>query len=334
MAVATSLRDNLTSAYLGAAHRMTPHKARRRIVAYVESYDDVAFWRTLLAEFEDDTRYFEVMLPSKRSLAKGKKSVLMNTLNMKELGTSLIACVDSDYDYLLQGATRVSRKINDNPYIFQTYGYAIESYQCYASSLHEVCVQSTLNDRQVVDFPAFMVRYSRTVYPLFLWNIWFYRSRDTHTFPMHEFNACTRLHDVDIRKPYRCLDELTHKVEQKVEELRRRFPGRVEAVRRLGERLKPLGLEPETTYLFIQGHHLMDGVVMRILVPVCTLLRREREHEIKRLAEHSEQMRNELTGYENAQSSVYLILRKHSSYKGLFLYQWIREDLRRFVARL
>lgn len=50
----------------------------------------------------------------------------MNTLNTAELGRSLIACVDSDYDFLLQGATNTSRKINRNRYIFQTYTYAIE----------------------------------------------------------------------------------------------------------------------------------------------------------------------------------------------------------------
>ena len=43
----------------------------------------------------------------------------MNTLNTAELGRSLIACVDSDYDFLLQGATNTSRKINRNKYIFQ-----------------------------------------------------------------------------------------------------------------------------------------------------------------------------------------------------------------------
>ena len=58
------LSDNLSSLYIGAANRLKPKKARRKIVAYVESYDDVSFWRTLLGEFEDDTRYFEVMLPS------------------------------------------------------------------------------------------------------------------------------------------------------------------------------------------------------------------------------------------------------------------------------
>lgn len=138
--MATSLRDNLTSSYFNAAHKLYSKKARRRIIAYVESYDDVAFWRTLLEEFEDDEHYFQVMLPSATSLAKGKKMVLMNTLNTKELGRSLIACVDSDYDFLLQGATNTSRKINRNKYIFQTYTYAIENYHCFAESLHEVCV--------------------------------------------------------------------------------------------------------------------------------------------------------------------------------------------------
>ena len=310
---------------------MAPRKSRRRIVAYVESYDDVAFWRTLLSEFENDERYFQVMLPSSNSLAKGKKMVLMNTLNTEELGSSLIACVDSDYDFLLQGATSVSRKINRNPYIFQTYGYAIENFHCFAESLHEVCVQATLNDRHLIDFPAFMERYSQIAYPLFLWNVWFYRRHDTYTFPMYDFNACVRLQDVSLRHPYRCLEEMNKVVQAKLSELQTRFPQDIEHVDSLGEDLRRLGLTPETTYLYIQGHHIMDSVVMKLLTPVCTQLRREREQEIKRLAEHNEQFRNELTGYENSQVNVSVMLKKNSSYKNLYLYEWVKEDIRKFL---
>ena len=124
------LSDNLSSLYIGAANRLKPKKAKRRIVAYVESYDDVAFWRSVFADFEDENHYFEVMLPSNKSLAKGKKSVLMNQLGSR-LGQNMVACVDSDYDYLLQGATATSRQINNSRYVFQTYAYAIENYQCY-----------------------------------------------------------------------------------------------------------------------------------------------------------------------------------------------------------
>ena len=74
------LKGYLNSGYFEAANSLTSKKARHRIVAYVESYDDIYFWRTVLSEFENDKRYFEVMLPSKGNLSRGKKSVLMNFL--------------------------------------------------------------------------------------------------------------------------------------------------------------------------------------------------------------------------------------------------------------
>ncbi len=329
--MATRLRDNLTSTYFDAAHKLYPKKARRRIVAYVESYDDVAFWRTLLEEFENEERYFQVMLPSATTLAKGKKMVLMNTLNTAELGKSLIACVDSDYDLLLQGATATSRKINRSRYIFQTYAYAIENYQCFAESLHEVCVQATLNDRQLIDFDEFMKRYSRIAYPLFLWNVWFYRHHDTHTFSMTDFNTYVRLHEVSLRRPENSLETMRKGVESKLAELRARFRKHIDEVDRLGAELEKFGLTPETTYLYIQGHHIKDNVVMRLLNPVCTALRREREQEIKKLADHDEQFRNELTCYQNSQINVELMLKKNNAFRHLFLYNWLREDIQDFL---
>lgn len=331
--MATSLRDNLTSSYFNAAHKLYSKKARRRIVAYVESYDDIAFWRTLLEEFEDDEHYFQVMLPSATSLAKGKKMVLMNTLNTAELGRSMIACVDSDYDFLLQGATRTSSKINGNPYIFQTYAYAIENYHCFAESLHEVCVQATLNDRVIFDFETYMKQYSEIVYLLFLWNIWFYRQGDTHTFPMHELHTCTALKEVGIRHPERSLEDVRRRVNQKLAMFKRQHAKKIPQVNALRPELKELGLIPETTYLYMQGHHIMDNVVMKLLNPVCTVLRREREQEIKRLAEHDEQFKNELTCYQNSQVNVEIMLKRNGAYKRLFHYDWLRQDIAEYLEK-
>jgi predicted O-methyltransferase YrrM len=72
-------------------------------------------------------------------------------------------------------------------------------------------------------------------------------------------------------------------------------------------------------------------MVMKILNPVCAVLRREREEEIKRLAEHEEQYRNELTSYENSQVNVEVMLRRAQSYKELYLYKWLRDDVREFM---
>lgn len=332
--MAKTLKENLNSAYFDAAHRLYPRKARRRIIAYVESYEDIAFWKPLLAEFENEERYFQVMLPSATTLSKGKKMVLMNTLNTAELGKSLIACVDSDYDYLMQGATALSRKINNNKYIFQTYAYAIENYRCFAESLHGVCVQATLNDRYLLNFEKFMARYSETAYPLFLWCLWFYRNKDTHTFSITDFNCYVRLKDLRMRNPYSSLDAMARTVNAKLEEFETRFPQHRDKVIALGNELREKGLYPDTTYLFIQGHHIMDNVVLKLLNPVCTVLRREREDEIRKLAGHNVQYRNELTSYTNSQMNVNVVLKKNANFGSLYLYQWLKKDLKEFVEGL
>ncbi|WP_321333124.1 DUF4435 domain-containing protein [uncultured Bacteroides sp.] len=329
--MAKTLIENLNSSYFTAAHQLYSKKTRHKIVAYVESYDDIAFWRMLLEDFETDEYYFEVMLPSSTSLSKGKKMVLMNTLNVDELGKSLIACVDSDYDFLLQGATSTSRKINDNKYIFQTYAYAIENYHCYADGLHEVCVQSTLNDKRLFDFNDFMKRYSQIAYSLFLWSVWFSRLHDTHTFPMNDFNSYVRVRNLDIRHPEQSLERMKKDVLAKLAQLKAGFPQYVDSVDSLAVELKQLGLVPETTYLYIQGHHIMDDVVMKLLTPVCSVLRREREQEIKNLALHEEQYQNELTSYENSQIGVEVMLRRNNGYKDLYLYRWLQDDVREFM---
>jgi hypothetical protein len=302
-------------------------------VAYVESYDDVAFWRKVLEEFEDDRHYFEVMLPSLTSLTKGKKMVLMNTLNTAELGKSMIACVDSDYDFLLGEATAVSRKVNRNRYIFQTYVYAIENYWCTASSLHDVCVQVTLNDRKMVDFDSFMELYSRIAYPLFLWSIWFSRQHDTHHFPMSEFNACIRINGVNLRNITYCLERMKADVTNKLAKLEARFPHLPPKIQALAIELQSLGVYPETTYLFVQGHHLLENVVMKLLAPVCSALRREREEYIRRMAKHSEQYRNEITAYRNSQSGILSALKKNSGYQRNYLYERLRKDIREFLRQ-
>ena len=153
------LKDNLSSAYFEAANRLQGRKARKRIVAYVEAYDDIFFWRTALSRFENEHRYFEVMLPSRHTLTKGKRSVLMNLIS-GNVGESMIACVDADYDYLLQETTATSRTVNHNPYVFHTYAYAIENLQCCAESLHDVGVAVTLNDKPIFDFEEYLRLYS------------------------------------------------------------------------------------------------------------------------------------------------------------------------------
>ena len=324
------LTDNLSSLYIGAANSLKPKRARRKIVAYVESYDDVFFWRNLLAKYENEDRYFEVMLPSRNTLAKGKKTVLMNDLGTR-LGGNMIACVDSDYDYLLQGCTNTSRYINENPFVMQTYAYAIENFHCYAEALHEVCVISTLNDHEIINFPAFMRTYSEIAYPLFVWSVWFYRKHNLSEFSMLNFCSFVKIDQFSTRYPEKCLDIMAKKVKRKVLELEHKHPEALREIENMKKEFRELGVLPENTYLFIQGHHIMDNVVMRLLIPVCTVLRREREEQIHELAIHDMQLQNELTSYQRSQVGVDMVIRRNTNYKDCPIYKMIQHDVEYFL---
>ena len=104
------LSHHINSAYIAAANRLRGKEARRKVVAYVESYDDILFWKDVLSEVETDKVEFEVLLPSQTSLGRGKKIALSN-----RLGHSMIACVDADYDFLMQGATPTSEMVCRSP---------------------------------------------------------------------------------------------------------------------------------------------------------------------------------------------------------------------------
>ncbi len=329
--MARKLTDNLTSSYFSAANQLKAKTSRRKIVAYVESYDDVFFWRQILSQFEDNTRYFEVMLPTRNHrLERGKKAAMMQLL-AQGVGESMIACVDADYDYLIQGATPTSQQLNDNPYIFHTYAYSIENMQCYAPTLHNVCVAVTLNDHIIFDIEQYLREYSVAIFPLFVWSIWHYRSPGYNRFTMSDFLRVIETGNFTFQSAEDIIKNVRRKVGQRAEKLRHDNPGAKESYRNVKEDLKRLGVTPETTYLYIQGHHLFNKVVLPMLNKICDKLVRERENEISRNSVHGTQRRNELSCYTNSVGDITSMLKKNGGYMQSAEYGRICQDLRRFV---
>lgn len=327
------LTDNINSQYFGAANKMTSKKARRKIVVYVESYDDVFFWRTVLGRFEDESRYFDIMLPTRNQhIDRGKKAAITNML--KGVGKNMIACVDADYDYILQGETEMSKQMLENPYIFHTYAYAIENFQCYAKGLHETCVMVTLNDRNIFDFNHFLDSYSQAIWPLFVWHMAFVHRRNMLMhFDMSEFNKVVVLPSVRIQDPEWAIDYLRKKVRAKIFQLEHRFPKLKASLPGVARQLNELGIHEHNTYLYIQGHHLFDLVVSPIVQTVCDQLRNERENEIRDKAVHSEQARTEMACYENSLGKVKMMMKKNTFYQFSPEFLKIQADIEAFIDK-
>lgn len=329
--MAKRLTDNINSQYFEAINKMTSKKARRRIVVYVESYDDVFFWRSVLGRYEDDKLTFDIMLPSRNlHLDRGKKAAISNML--KGVGRDMIACVDADYDYILQGATEMSRQMLENPYIFHTYAYAIENFQCYAKGLHETCVMVTLNDHRIFNFERFLQSYSQTIWPLFVWHVVFLQRRKmTMHFDMCEFNKVVVLPSVRIQNPKWAIEYLSKKVRAKMFQLERRFPKLKDALPETERMLRDLGINDYNTYLYIQGHHLFDLVVSPVVQTVCDILRNEQENDIRDRAVHSEQARTEIACYENSLGKVKMMMKKNTYYQFSPEFQKILADVEKYL---
>lgn len=311
------LTQHISSDYVAAANALRPQNAPRRIIAYVESYDDVLFWRTILSQFENSTRYFEVMLPTrntsgKQLIGRGKKSAIQCL--MDHTGTDMIACVDADYDYLLQGATETSRMLISNPYVFHTYAYSIENLQCYAPALHNICVMATLNDHRIFDFNDFLLKYSEAVWPLFSWSVTLYRNGQLSAMPICDMDKVIYTGKLNPDNAQQALSRVRAKVQQRVNSLRRSYPDVARQVVKVRDELKKMNITPADTYLYIHGHNLFDKIVLPLMMSVCNRLVRERELEIHQQAVHTTQMRNELSCYTSSLQDVSQMIKKSTGY--------------------
>ncbi len=309
---------------------LPPEDDRHLVHVYVEGYEDVAFWRGIFDHFRNPYLRFEISVPNRDDLPKGKK-VLMSMLNRTEK-ESVLLCVDSDFDYLFAGETEQSAKILNADNMFHTYTYATENYLCYAPSLRNVCVKATKNDTRIFDFVRFMEAYSMIIYPLFLWYVYSARNSTESVFTLAEFRAAVRLGYVDIRHNGEgTLAWLQRNVERRRLALERDNPTMCEAVEALGAQLNKRGVERDNCYLFMHGHTLMDNVTMPLLSAVCDKLRQLSVAKINGSKVEGVALKNELQNYTNTLRSIRDVLLDNENYTSCPLYKRLRDDIQEYL---
>ena len=309
---------------------LPPEDDRYLVQVYVEGYEDVAFWRGIFDHFRNPYLRFEISVPNRDDLPKGKK-VLMSMLD-KVNKERVLLCVDSDFDYLFAGETEQSERILNADNMFHTYTYATENYLCYAPSLRNVCVKATKNDTRIFDFVRFMAAYSETIYPLFLWYVYSARHSTENVFTLAEFRAAVRLGYVDIRHNGEgTLAWLQRNVERRHQALINDNPEMCEAVEALGTQLKKYGVERDNCYLFMHGHTLMDNVTMPLLSAVCDKLRQLSVAKINNSKVEGVALKNELQNYTNTLRSIRDVLLDNENYTSCPLYKRLRDDIQTYL---
>ena len=313
--------------------RLSLKPGQRCVKVHVEGYDDVAFWRDIFDEFECDRLTFEISVAPRRDLAKGKK-VLIDMLS--KTSEERIVCVDSDFDYLLDGQTTQSHQVKTAPYLFHSYAYSIENLLCYAPGLRSICTKATKNDMPALDFEWWFEEYSRAIYPAFLWYIYSAKLDDLTLYKLESFKNDVRIQYIDLETDGRSTIEwVSRKIARRLEFLERTYPQYVGLVAAEGERMKARDLFPENTYLFMQGHTLFENVTVPMLESICGRLRRLEVARINESSATGTPLMNALENYRNStQMGIRNLLLTNTKYKDCFLYKRLRDDIQAYVSRM
>ncbi len=306
--------------------------AKKNVKVFVEGYEDVSFWRGIFDEYESSALTFEVSVPPREDLAKGKK-VLMGMI--PETSPNLILCVDSDFDYLFGNSTEQSKTINNTTYLFHTYAYSTESFLCYAPSLHNVCVKATKNDARIFDFEKFLKEYSIIIYPLFIWYAYSAHLKNENVFTLLEFKSSVKLGYVEVEKNGAdTLEWLKLQVQKRLRILHRNNPEYAQKLPAFMRQLEQRGLQPEDTYMYMQGHTLMDNVVIIMLNAVCEKLKLMSNIRINTSSKTGVALKNELSNYNNSLRNVRDVLLDNETYKDCPLYKKLQQDIESYIMSL
>lgn len=308
-----------------------PHGSKL-VNIYVEGYGDIPFWRDIFNQFESNSVTFEINVPQRPDLAKGKK-VLLSMID--DNNSAQLLCTDSDFDYLFENDTQESQLLNNSPYMLHTYAYATENLRCYAPSLHNICVKATKNDTKIFDFERFLAEYSAIIYPLFLWYAYSANKSTERVFSLIEFKSSVKLNYLAVEDNGReTLHWLSNQVDKRLKSLQELYPNWDNKINKFKNRLEQKGVSSNNVYLFMQGHTLMDNVVMIVLQAVCEKLKLISVSRINSSKKQGQALKNELSNYNNSIRSVRDILSENEDYKDCFLFQMLEKDIHNYINSL
>ncbi|MDR0995040.1 MAG: DUF4435 domain-containing protein [Tannerella sp.] len=223
---------------------------------HLESDADMVFWAKLFRHYLPQVKFDYVFYSrTPEGYSATGCTACLRYLKLGCLSREFFVCIDSDYRYLSEEAD-----IDAAHGVFQTYTYSWENHYCIPRNLEGVLRKLDL-PAQRFPFGAFLERYSRTLYELFLYHL-VSELRDDGYFIQEAFRPY-----LNLPTPLPEIKELTDAIGKRAESRLRRLRRYYRDVDReaLAGRFAALGLKPENAYLYFRGHNIFDHLAMPLL---------------------------------------------------------------------
>lgn len=256
----TSLSDSITSSYIEHLQYFRSINSPIEILVYVEDDIDICFWDSLLNCASPNGRYhFNIQVIKSNNKSIFGKSYLLGQEKMPQYGPYLWACVDSDYDNILDnGAFHIAMT---NPYIIGTIAYSIENFKCHPNNIKQCVKTYTLSSSIVFDVDDFMSYFSFIIFNLFTIHLTSEYLKDG-VYGISSFsddiNRLTYSNTYKV-KWREILDDIVSSHESYINE-HRLVHEKILAI------LQSNNINRNNLYLYIQGHALMNFIVKNIVL--------------------------------------------------------------------
>lgn len=192
----------------------------------------------------------------------------------------LIVCVDADSKYLYETPWYLNK-----PYIFHTYAYSIENYNCFGEFLNQKFAEYSLNQISTIDFVQLFKDFSLALSTLFcywVYNKSTYKPKDKNRMKSNEvgkekqkeimsvekFCAYLKKSKIDLQTAQNeILTEISKRVKECIDELENNYGKLIDenTKQEMLDKFKTqYGIEEQDLFLYFKGHWIFE----EFLIPI------------------------------------------------------------------
>lgn len=251
----------------------------------------------------------------------------------QHLSKDYLIAVDSDYDFLCPNRSEFSAELNANPFVLHTFCYSRESFIHTPESVEELTDCIHLHEKTHSHIQEALRLFSITVYDALLIFSWL-NNQDQQRFKESDFNQCFRLpagvylldDSLDVNEP--AFESLRQSVKRYTEAHAELISDR-ESYERHEAAIRERGITPESALLFINGHHLLDGIFRPVYE---RLIRKSKRNDNEWVKAHypgneTQPRRNQVRNHYEQNCNVHQLINRCESYTTSPFWQRITQKL-------
>ncbi|CAX58632.1 conserved uncharacterized protein [Erwinia billingiae Eb661] len=299
---------------------------------YVEDASDRLFWEGLVKSVCPG-RYR--VMPYSQGGAEAKRSLEREYVNLHQ---DFIVGVDSDYDYLCSNRNEFAEKLSTTKYVLHTFYYSRESHINSSEAINHILECFHLHTYPENQLQLSLEKYADTIYPALSLFSWLHNN-EPQAHPENLFNIVTHLPDghrllnADLTVNENTIIEVKKKVDEYIHTYNKQINDNENYNSHL-ELLLQRGINKHNAHLFINGHYLLEGILLPILKMVVMAGQNqdkawvEQNYEGEAIGQRKRQVVNHYKENCNTSTLVFQCTAYHSG----FFWQRIAEKMRIIIG--